>query len=611
MALGQDGTSGSSTVLQLSDSLFWSMALPKVSSIALGELVKGCVNPYLSKFFSPYNLHACTHPPLRRCSPELTSFTLPLLLLFLLFPSVKYPLQLVSMDEVRRFMVESKSFFFSKVGANSFRITEKNRRMVLFILINGATASWVVRMVMEAIDAPLREGFFKKLRMGNGLFTLQLLRNSRGRYLLLEDFINGRRRGSLIIPEGVKGSGWEGFSYHLRKVAEQVVAHSEIEKRDGTVVEAGTTSYAAALVGSLPEHLLPSGSNIPDSCPVVFGGSSDDYKNMGDVEGVLWAVRAQLSRVLQEVSSLMKRVDLGLNMVMGLDNVGGGRKQSTLSFSRVADQSTLRGEEGGLIGTKGFNGLGPSIRPLHDQVGGRNVVEPRAGPNAQPGTQAPVSQAPGPPSRASGPLTGHGPQALQTDLPAPQNALSTPRPPATTCHKEVSAEKNHPSSSQATNGSPSTQNRPINSGEPGECFLKTKEPTDCSSKGTGAPCTLGSTVGAVSVDPILSLGLSESLSRVLCTVVEEVDASPTEGGSSEEGSIYGSDLQLFCKEVGTEILSAYPSEPEDLLSPLCSLPPADTGTDLHPEWVLQKVNEMRHCLGMSCEGFGTKCKLSS
>lgn len=77
------------------------------------------------------------------------------------------------MEEVRHFTVELKTFIFSKAGVNKFHITERNRHMALFLLINGAVASWVVKMVVKAIDSHWREGFFKKLRVGNGALTLQ------------------------------------------------------------------------------------------------------------------------------------------------------------------------------------------------------------------------------------------------------------------------------------------------------------------------------------------------------------------------------------------------------------------------------------------------------
>lgn len=44
---------------------------------------------------------------------------------------------------------------------------------------------------------------------------------------------------------------------------------------------------------------------------------------MGEVDGILWAFRAQLMGVMENVRDLMIKVDKGLYLVMGL---GGGQK---------------------------------------------------------------------------------------------------------------------------------------------------------------------------------------------------------------------------------------------------------------------------------------------
>lgn len=123
------------------------------------------------------------------------------------------------MEGGRHFTVESKTFTFSLVGSNSFHITERNQQMVMYLFLNSSLASWVVKMVEEALDSLWPKGFFRKLRVGNGVLTLQHHINSRGSFLHLEEFCNGRMRGSLMVLEGTKGSGWEGFAYHLKKVA--------------------------------------------------------------------------------------------------------------------------------------------------------------------------------------------------------------------------------------------------------------------------------------------------------------------------------------------------------------------------------------------------------
>lgn len=47
--------------------------------------------------------------------------------------------------------------------------------------------------------------------MGNGVLTIQHQVNSRGCFLQLVEFGNGRR-GLLVIPKGLKGKGLEDFA---------------------------------------------------------------------------------------------------------------------------------------------------------------------------------------------------------------------------------------------------------------------------------------------------------------------------------------------------------------------------------------------------------------
>lgn len=123
----------------------------------------------------------------------------------------------------------------------------------------------------------------------------------------------------------------------------------------------------------------------------------------------------------------------------------------------------------------------------------------------------------------------------------PEMGLEHPMPQFQPTKASLAA-KDLPNSSQATANSLSSQKRLMDSVDLGVCTLKQKTPTDCRLNGTGVPFAPGPIMGAISEALILSLGLFETLSRVLCTKVDEVDVSSTKGGSSEVGSPYGSDL---------------------------------------------------------------------
>lgn len=88
----------------------------------------------------------------------------------------------------------------------------------MLISLSGSSALWVEKMAEECLDFFQREGFFRKLRMDNKVLNIQCQVNSKGCFLQLAEFGNGRRRGFLVIPEGSKGNVWEGFAYYIRLV---------------------------------------------------------------------------------------------------------------------------------------------------------------------------------------------------------------------------------------------------------------------------------------------------------------------------------------------------------------------------------------------------------
>ncbi|XP_042952731.1 uncharacterized protein LOC122289632 isoform X1 [Carya illinoinensis] len=114
---------------------------------------------------------------------------------------------------------------------------------------------------------------------------------------------------------------------------------------------------------------------------------------------------------------------------------------------------------------------------------------------------------------------------------------------------------------------------------------------------------LGPNVGDASDTPQHSLGFSKSPSRILETELEVTDNSSVDGSTSDEGPLYGFDLQLVCKGFGADALATDLYVLGDTPSPLCSLPPTEPSADPHVDWIFQKVKDMSYCLGMSCEGY--------
>ena len=60
----------------------------------------------------------------------------------------------------------------------------------------------------------------RTIKEGEKVFILQMGSNAHGMFLLFFELLHGRRRGNIMILEGRMGSGWSGFSLHLRRALE-------------------------------------------------------------------------------------------------------------------------------------------------------------------------------------------------------------------------------------------------------------------------------------------------------------------------------------------------------------------------------------------------------
>ena len=119
------------------------------------------------------------------------------------------------------FFVESKSFEFSVEEGGMFyqlRIYERGRDSLRSIFMGKGSAKRLLFNVEELISGQSSGQFAKSCREGDKCFILQLGSNSHGAFLLISELTHGRRKGSIVVPEGKTGNGWRGFELHLRKV---------------------------------------------------------------------------------------------------------------------------------------------------------------------------------------------------------------------------------------------------------------------------------------------------------------------------------------------------------------------------------------------------------
>jgi hypothetical protein len=119
--------------------------------------------------------------------------------------------------------VESKHFVMDVEGvASGLRIQEFSRGVSRSIFLNHKDSSWLLESMEELLSAKSSDAFWRRSRIGfPGIFA-QRCANKHGRYLIVEDFGTGRRRGLIIVPEGRKGVGWTSFHSELSSAVKQM-----------------------------------------------------------------------------------------------------------------------------------------------------------------------------------------------------------------------------------------------------------------------------------------------------------------------------------------------------------------------------------------------------
>jgi hypothetical protein len=126
----------------------------------------------------------------------------------------------------RRFSIEAKAFWFSILnGSSLFRLEERRKHFVGFILVSSKCAAWLIATVESA--CLVEEDIAKSFREGNKAVMVHGGSNKSGRFLEVAVFAEGGRKGGIWIPEGRDGRGWRLFAGELRVFLDSLDGGSE------------------------------------------------------------------------------------------------------------------------------------------------------------------------------------------------------------------------------------------------------------------------------------------------------------------------------------------------------------------------------------------------
>ena len=118
------------------------------------------------------------------------------------------------------FFVECKTFEFSVEEGGTYymlHIYERYKDSLQSVFMGKESVKRLLTNVEDLMSNIPLGNFARTFRDGSKVFILQLGSNAHKSFLMISELLHGRRKGSIIVPEGKLGSGWRGFGFHLRR----------------------------------------------------------------------------------------------------------------------------------------------------------------------------------------------------------------------------------------------------------------------------------------------------------------------------------------------------------------------------------------------------------
>ena len=126
---------------------------------------------------------------------------------------------------------------------------------------------WLSEHLKKVVELETSRGFIRKIRGKTRTHLMEICFNSRGRFMKITEFVTKRKPLVLVVPESVKGNGWEALRKtisSMQDLSDQVVRALKETIEDSQVskgIYRGGRSYADVVAEEGPrnEALLPVG----------------------------------------------------------------------------------------------------------------------------------------------------------------------------------------------------------------------------------------------------------------------------------------------------------------------------------------------------------------
>ncbi|KAB1201117.1 hypothetical protein CJ030_MR0G005030 [Morella rubra] len=136
----------------------------------------------------------------------------------------------------RCFRVEAKDFQVSVSDRGVVRWSDWSRKSHSAISFGRYGVVWLVNLASKLLGAAVDQDVILKFNEGSRAFLAQRCANKSGRYVVVIEFGEGRRRGVVMVLEGRGGAGWKALAECFQGVVDHL---GSVGKRHGSAGAVG------------------------------------------------------------------------------------------------------------------------------------------------------------------------------------------------------------------------------------------------------------------------------------------------------------------------------------------------------------------------------------
>ncbi|RVW70785.1 hypothetical protein CK203_058031 [Vitis vinifera] len=144
-------------------------------------------------------------------------------------------------------------------------ITERSRGFVVSLGFGEEELDWLLEHLKKAVELEASRGFTRKMRGKTRTHLMEICFNSRGRFMKITEIVAKRKSLVLVVPEGVKGNGWETLRKAISRVqdvSDQAVRASK-EKDKESQVSKGMYREGRSYANVVAEEGHRNGASMP------------------------------------------------------------------------------------------------------------------------------------------------------------------------------------------------------------------------------------------------------------------------------------------------------------------------------------------------------------